>query len=225
MSEQRKVFQDSVTPLPDQPGATRNGMMINAAAPHHTDEKMTVLFSLSIPQNAQAELEQRVARGEVVPFDELAKKYAPNPDDVKALTSWLQKQGFTIEQTSPDGTSVYAQASVDQIAKSLAVNMVRVTKDGVTYTAASNAPSLPADVGRGVHAIIGLQPFRRANKHARIVAPKGGNRTSLGESSGEDDHEGEHGLAAHRPMRLRRTSPMRRLTSPRRCSRPTMRMA
>jgi kumamolisin len=45
--------------------------------------------------------------------------------------------------------------------------MNRVTKDGITYTAAANAPSLPVAVGNSVHAIIGLQPFRHANKHFR----------------------------------------------------------
>src|SRR5262249_14538500 len=33
------------------------------------------------------------------------------------------------------------------------------------------APSLPADVGAGVQAIIGLQPFRQATKHSRIHRP------------------------------------------------------
>ena len=109
----------------------------------------------------------------------------------------MEGQGFKIQQTSHDGTSVYAQASVVQIAKSLAVNMVRVTKDGLTYTAASNAPSLPADVGRGVHAIIGLQPFRKANKHSRMIAPKHGNRSSLGEDEEEGGDEGARGLSPH----------------------------
>ena len=49
--------------------------------------------------------------------------------------------------------------------------MVQVTRDGITYTAAQNAPSLPSDVGAPVHAIIGLQPFRQMNKHkARTLA-------------------------------------------------------
>jgi len=180
MSEARKTFEDSVTPLPDQPGAVQHGMMVNAIAPHHGAEEMTVLFSLSIPQDAYSQLEERVARGEVVPFDELTKTYAPDRKDVEALTSWLQQQGFKIEQKSAAGTGIYARATVDQIAKSLAVNMVRVTKDGLTYTAAANAPSLPADVGRSVHAIIGLQPFRKAHKHSRMRRPKHGNRSSLG---------------------------------------------
>jgi len=45
--------------------------------------------------------------------------------------------------------------------------MARVTKDGITYNAAADAPSLPADVGRNVQAIIGLQPFRQLHKHSR----------------------------------------------------------
>ncbi len=56
--------------------------------------------------------------------------------------------------------------------------MVRVTKDGVTYTAAKNAPSLPADVANGVHAIIGLQPFRQARKQSRMGLPRNGNLIS-----------------------------------------------
>ncbi len=173
----RKVFQDSVTPLPEQHGLTRNGLMVNAAGTEQEDEIMTILFSLAVP--AQAELEERVAKGEVVPLAELQKKYVPDANDREALIAWLKGQGFQITQVSPDGTSVYARATVSQIEKSLDVNMVRVTKDGITYTAAQNAPSLPADVGEGVHAIIGLQPFRQAHKHSRMCAATGGNRTSL----------------------------------------------
>jgi kumamolisin len=175
----RKVFQDSVTPLPEQSGLTHNGLIVNAAEPEHRDEKMTVLFSLEIPPEAQAQLEERVAKGEVVPLEELQKNYAPNTADRDALVSWLKAQGFEIMQVSADGTSVYARASVDQIAKSLAVNLVRVTKDGITYTAAQNAPSLPADVGKSVHAIIGLQPFRQLHKQSRKYIPLNDNGVSL----------------------------------------------
>jgi kumamolisin len=172
----RKVFQDSVTPLPDQPGLTPRGLMINAAQPDAGVETMKVLFSLSIPQDAQAELEKKVAGGEIVPFEDMGQKYAPNPKDVEKLTAWLKAQGYQIVQMAPDGTGIYAQASVSQIEQSLQVKMVRVTKDGLTYTAAKNAPSLPAEVGNSVHAIIGLQPFRQAHKHNRKCLPKSGNR-------------------------------------------------
>jgi kumamolisin len=175
---ERKTFTDSITPLPPQEGLAPNGLMVNAASPEHDKESMKLLFSLSIPADAQKELEDRVARGEVVPMDELQDRYSPEKADVKSLVNWLKKQGYKIDHVSDDGTSVYATARVDQIEKSLGVNMVRVTKDGLTFTAAENAPSLPAEVGNGVRAIIGLQPFRRAHKQSRKRLPSGGNRAS-----------------------------------------------
>jgi kumamolisin len=180
----RKVFHDSVTPLPEQAGPTRSGLIVNRATPEHRDEKMTVLFSLALPEAKQAELENLVARGEVVPPAEMKKKYGVGAEDRSALVSWLKSQGFRIDHVSEDGASVYAQATVDQIARSLAVNMVRVTRDGITYNAAQNAPSLPEDVGRNVHAIIGLQPFRHANKHSRKCLPLHGNRAELSADDG-----------------------------------------
>ncbi|HEY1861581.1 MAG TPA: S53 family peptidase [Gemmataceae bacterium] len=174
----RKVFADSVTPLPAQ-GLTPHGLMVSAAQPVNRDEKMTLLFSVAIPEHSQADLEARVERGEVVPIDELNKKYSADAASVKSLVSWLKEQGYKITHQTPDNTGVYAEASVDKIAKSLAVNMVRVTKDGLTYTAAQDAPSMPADVAKNVHAIVGLQPFRRAHKHFRICTPKSGNRMGV----------------------------------------------
>lgn len=175
----RKVFEDSVTPLPAQAGLTAKGLRVNAVEPEHRKETMTVLFSLAISPEAEAQLEAKVARGEVVPPAELQKSYAADVTDRERLVAWLKAQGFKITQVSKDGTSVYARATVDQIEKSLSVNMVRVTRDGVTYTAAQNAPSLPADVGKAVHAVIGLQPFRQAHKQSRIAVPARGNRLSL----------------------------------------------
>jgi len=173
----RKVFANSVTELPQQPGLTPHGLMVHAEAPPNRKEKMTLLFSVGIPDNAEADLEARVARGETVPAAELNKKYASDPGKVKALAAWLKAQGYKItEQTA---TGVYAEGTLDQIEKSLDVNMVRVSKDGLTFSAARNAPSLPADVGENVKAIIGLQPFRRAHKHFRICLPKMGNRAAL----------------------------------------------
>jgi kumamolisin len=175
----RKVFQDSVTPLPEESGLTHNGLMVSAAMDEHRDEPMSLLFSLALPAQMQAQLEEKVAKGEIVSPQELAKSYTPNAADVDALISWLKKQGFEVTHISDDRTSVYARGTVAQIEKSLEVNMTRVTKDGITYTAAQNAPSLPAKVGKSVHAIIGLQPFRQAHKHSRWCVPAHGNRADL----------------------------------------------
>ncbi len=181
----RKVFHDSVTPLPPQLGLTPNGLLVQSAQPEHLAQPMTVLFSLALPEDAQAALEEKVAKGETVSVEELQKSYSPQEKDINALTKWLQAQGFTEIEVSKDRSGVYAQARAEQLEKALQVKMVRVTKAGLTYTAAQNAPSLPADVGAPVQAIIGLQPFRHAHKHFRMRAPRASNRAGLGQTEGE----------------------------------------
>ena len=168
----RKVFHDSVVELPEQSGVTPSGLKVNAAKPEQGDEEMTLSFSLAIPQQAHDELEAAVARGQVVPVKDLNTKYAVAETEVDPLVNWLKAQGYTIIRVGQDRTSVFVRAKVSQIEKSLGVQMVRVTKNGITYTAARNAPSLPADIANSVHAIVGLQPFRHAHKHSRRVTPR-----------------------------------------------------
>jgi kumamolisin len=175
----RKTFENSVTPLPKQEGVVHNGLLLNAAKAEHLNEKMTILFSFGPPRDVQDELEAKVAKGDTVSPEELQAAYAPKKKDREALIAWLKKEGFEITEVSDDGASVYARGTVKQIEKSLAVTMTRVTKDGISYTAAQDAPSLPTKVGEGVNAIIGLQPFRRAHKHSRMCVPSQGNRVGL----------------------------------------------
>jgi kumamolisin len=175
----RIVFNDSVTPLPADPGVTPRGLQVNLAKPSSGDEQMTLLFSLAMPHEAQEDLEAKVASGQTVSIDDLNAKYSPTADTAKNLMTWLRNEGFDIVKQSPGGSGIYARASVDQIEKSLGVDMIQVTKDGVTYTAARDAPSLPADVGEGVQAIVGLQPFRQAHKHRSARLVQNANRGAL----------------------------------------------
>jgi kumamolisin len=62
--------------------------------------------------------------------------------------------------------------------------MVSVTRNGISYTAANNAPSLPVEVAKSVHAIIGLQPFRLANKHRRAPQPLAATAAGTGTTNG-----------------------------------------
>src|SRR4029077_8111601 len=111
---ERKVFQDSVTPLPDAPGPGPRGVIVAAAEPETANEEMSVLFSLEIPAAKTADLEERVARGEVVSPDELQQNYAPNAADRDKRVKWRKPQGFEVTGLSHAGTSVYARASVKQ---------------------------------------------------------------------------------------------------------------
>jgi kumamolisin len=167
----RKIFSDSVVPLPESDGPAPSGAIVQSATPRELDDTLDVLFTLSIDPAASQALEAKVAAGEVATPEEIAAATAPDAAREK-LTSWLESHGFRVARTSDDGTSVYATSTVSNIAEQLQVDIAKVTKDGVTYSAARTAPSLPADVGEGVRAILGLQPYRQLNKHfRRYVAP------------------------------------------------------
>ena len=176
----RKMFHDSVVPIPVAAGPAPHGLMVQAATEAHKAEPLKLHFSLALPEEAEQELEEKVARGESVPVEDLHGKYGARRADVDALVAWLKTNGYTIDEVSPDNTSVYATAPASQIEKTLQVDMVRVNRNGFTYTAARNAPSLPVNVGEPVQAIGGLQPFVQAHKHGKVRPPKGGNRAGLG---------------------------------------------
>ena len=69
---ERKVFHDSVVPVPVESGPAPHGLMIQSASSEHQDEKMTLHFSLALPEEAEADLEAKVAKGETVPAAELS---------------------------------------------------------------------------------------------------------------------------------------------------------
>ncbi len=176
---ERKVFHDSVVPIPVESGPAPHGLMIQPASREYQDQRMTLHFSLALPSEVEADLEEKVARGETISADALSE-YGAKKADADSLTAWLKTNGFEIEGVSSDNTSIYASAPVAQIEKSLQVQMVRVNREGFTYTAARNAPSLPVSVGEAVQAIGGLQPFRQAHKHSKRRPPRNSNRSALG---------------------------------------------
>src|SRR5580692_2702167 len=102
-----KVFNDSVVELPEQ-AAAPHGLTVTAARPEHSQEVMPLTFSLKIPQTLHDELEAKVAKGIVVPIDELNTKYAVSVREVDGLVDWLKGQGFEVTKVAKDGTSVYA---------------------------------------------------------------------------------------------------------------------
>ncbi len=179
----RKLYPDSIADLPDQPTITDHGLIVNQVSPSDPARPpMTILFSLDMANGTTSDLEAAVASGKTVPRESLNDDYSADQASFDKLISWLQGQGYDIVQETPDRTGVYARASVKTIEDSLQTSMVPVTRDGITYMSAKTVPSLPADIGENVHAIVGLQPFRRANKHFRRCFQVSGNRVALADA-------------------------------------------
>src|ERR1700744_5104992 len=108
----RKVFHDSIVSLAHVGNDTQLGLVVNAAEPAHLDEPMSLHFSFGLSASAQAQLEKRVAAGDITsPQDQ---KYLPPEGDVKKLAGWLKDQGYTIDHQAADG--IYATAPTSKIA-------------------------------------------------------------------------------------------------------------
>src|SRR3954469_4376302 len=72
---ERKLFRDSVTPLPTQVGLAPNGLFVDARRDEHKDEQMTLLFSLEPDKGTPQSIEDQVARGEVVSAERLQQAF------------------------------------------------------------------------------------------------------------------------------------------------------
>jgi kumamolisin len=125
-------------------------------------------FNVSLKMRNFAELQARVARGEVIDPAEMAQKYWPLPQDYADTVNWLRQQGFTI---SPDsgGFMIFASGTVAQVSNAFQVSLARVTNDGAEFTSAITAPSVPAELAPKLIGVNGLQPHLR--KHPHIAHP------------------------------------------------------
>ncbi len=62
------LFPNSVVAMNPAPGLAADGMIVNDISPTDRTETMPLHFSLAMPAALAEDPEQRVARGEVVPF-------------------------------------------------------------------------------------------------------------------------------------------------------------
>jgi kumamolisin len=181
MNVTRKTFHDSIVDLGLGQGTSPTGLVVQDADASHGDDVFHIQFSLAIDPEKEKDLAMRVANGERISASELDSKYGLSANDTAPLKKWLGENGFTFTQESPDHLNVFATAPARVAAKALEFELGRVTKDGITHTAARTAPSLPADVGSRVRDIRGLQGFVQLRKHrimprptVRAVAPAAG---------------------------------------------------
>ena len=150
----RVVFAESLKEITTTPGAA---LVQGELAP--AEAQTTLDFSVTLKMHNFAELQSRVAWGEIISLDEIASKYYPTPDEYKTVAVWLSSQGFAVKPPDKYNLSVFASGTVAQIERAFATKFGRVKFQGVEYTSALSAPSLPAEVAAPVLGVNGLQPY------------------------------------------------------------------
>jgi kumamolisin len=158
-AEPRITFSNSIGPLPVQAAGTMRVLQAR-------DQTQTLEFGIALQMRNFAQMQERVARGEIIARDELERVYLPLPADYDALRQWLVGEGFTVTQDDPSRLCLFVQGTLARIQRSLQVELVTVTVEGTDYPAANTQPSLPVRLATPVLGINGLQPFRHRHKHS-----------------------------------------------------------
>lgn len=169
ISTERKVFSNSIVPLP-----LRTSFSAQSLQP----EDLTNLleFSISFKMRNPTNLQGSISRGEVVSPQVMERDYLPLPADYVALQKWLRENNLEITRTSSNRLSIYARGTLQQIQRSLGVQFAPITVDGIAYPAAKTPPSLPASLGQAVVGINGLQPYLKAHRRTVRMRPNIANR-------------------------------------------------
>lgn len=157
--------------LPDSIRDVPASAPTGAITPHIARSSLTIAelntpmeFSLSLKMRNFADLQARLARGELISPAEMAAKYWPLQSDYDAVANWLTQQGFTV---SPDSGHLLVTASgtVAQVQGIFQVSFARVASDGADFSSAVTPPSVPAALAPALVGVNGLQPHLRKRPH------------------------------------------------------------
>jgi kumamolisin len=122
-------------------------------------------FEIALKMRNFPDLQARVARGEHISAREMAAKYEPLASDYQSVAAWVASQGLVLTRTDSHHFGIFARGKVSQVRKALGVSFARVAVDGMEYTSAITAPSVPAAYSSLLLGINGLQPHIRAHRH------------------------------------------------------------
>ncbi len=129
-------------------------------------------FSIALRMRDFAGLQARIAAGQRIPRSEMEAKYLPLASDYQKVADWLVARGFTLTQHDINHTLLFATGTAAQVQAAFGVSLARVAAADGNYSAATSAPSLPADLSSLILSVNGLQPYARL-RHIHVEALPG----------------------------------------------------
>jgi kumamolisin len=127
-------------------------------------------ISISLKMRNFAELQRRIANGEIIPAEEMEAKYYPMAADYQMVVDWLAEKGLEIQPQTKYNLSIFARGSIAQLELAFGTKFARLRFDGNESSSALVPPSLPAAIAAQVLGINGLQPHLRPKGHSKIVS-------------------------------------------------------
>ena len=86
-------------------------------------------------------------------------EYGPSPQDIKAVTDWLEAHGFTVNQVYPSGMAVDFSGTAAHVRQTLHTEIHRLNVNGVEHFANMSDPQIPAALSAVVSGVVSLHDF------------------------------------------------------------------
>jgi subtilase family serine protease len=92
--------------------------------------------------------------------DEVADRFGPSDDDVKAVTDWLTSHGFTVHGIYPANGVIDFSGSAGDIRKAFHTEIHNLSVGGKHHIANASDPMIPAALADAVQGVVSLNDFR-----------------------------------------------------------------
>ena len=100
--------------------------------------------------------------------EELGRDFGPAPEDIAAVTGWLQSQGFEVNAVYPSGMVVDFSGTAGHVRQAFHTEIHRLLVGGEEHIANMSDPAIPAALAPAVVGVVSMHDFRpRAMKKAR----------------------------------------------------------
>lgn len=119
---------------------------------------LTVRLGLQMRNASQAQA--LLQQGQTLSASAVTAQFGPTADQVAAVTSYLQSQGFTNVSAEPNNMIVSGDASVATIQKAFNTQLHSFSLNGATVFANTTAALVPTALGSIVTAVLGLNDIK-----------------------------------------------------------------
>jgi hypothetical protein len=100
--------------------------------------------------------------------EQFGQQFGPADADIRAVTDWLQSQGFQVTQVTKGRTVIEFSGNVAQVRNAFHTQIHRYSVNGQEHIANATDPQIPAALAPAVVGVVSLHNFRPAS-HLRYV--------------------------------------------------------
>jgi hypothetical protein len=103
--------------------------------------------------------------------EEFGDRFGVNQNDIDQIRSWLESQGFAVEQVARARNWIAFSGTAGQVGKTFRTELHRYQADGETHFANATAPSVPEALAGIVGEVHGLDDFHPRPPRTKKIVP------------------------------------------------------